>query len=171
MSNIIKHKRSNISGLVPSTGSIEQAELAINIFDGKLYTKNSSNSIINLGVTSISGTSITPDSGNFTNSLQVNGSGVSLIGHSHTSSDIINFNSSVNGLVNGIYAPLNSPLFTGIPIVPTAASGTNTNQIASTSFVKNEINNTITSIISIDGGSSTTLDQYIIIDGGSATTV
>ena len=83
MSNIIKHKRSNISGLVPSTGSIDQAELAINIFDGKLYTKNSSNSVINLGVTSISGTSITPDSGNFTSGLYVNGVPVSLSGHQH----------------------------------------------------------------------------------------
>ena len=83
MSNIIKHKSSNISGLVPSTGSIDQAELAINIFDGKLYTKNSSNSVINLGVTSISGTSITPDSGNFTSGLYVNGVPVSLSGHQH----------------------------------------------------------------------------------------
>jgi hypothetical protein len=98
MPNIIKHKRNSVAGTVPGTGVLDQGELAINLVDGKLYTKNSSNSIINLGVTSISGTSITPSSGNFINSLQLNGTGVSLIGHTHTASDITNFNSSVSGL-------------------------------------------------------------------------
>ncbi|NBU34745.1 hypothetical protein EBS40_09060, partial [bacterium] len=114
-------------------------------------------------------------SGNFT-SLTVNNTGVSLNGHTHSSSDITNFNSSVSGLVNGIYAPLtgtlnqfanttssqlssvisdetgsgllvfnNSPTFTGVPLVPTATSGTNTNQIASTSFVRTEISNLVNS--------------------------
>jgi hypothetical protein len=42
---------------------------------------------------------ITAISGNFTQSLQVNGTGVSISGHTHTSSDITNFNSSVSGLL------------------------------------------------------------------------
>lgn len=114
-------------------------------------------------------------SGNFT-SLAVNNTGVSLSGHIHSSSDITNFNSSVSGLINGIYAPLtgtlnqfanttssqlssvisdetgsgllvfnNSPTFTGVPLAPTATSGTNTNQIASTSFVRTEISNLVNS--------------------------
>jgi hypothetical protein len=33
-------------------------------------------------------------------------------------------------------APLASPMFTGTPIAPTAASGTDTTQIATTAFVK-----------------------------------
>lgn len=37
----------------------------------------------------------------------------------------------------------NSPNFSGTPTVPTATSGTNTNQIASTAFVRTEINNLI----------------------------
>lgn len=37
------------------------------------------------------------------------------------------------------------PTFTGTPLVPTAASGTNTNQIASTSFVRTEISNLVSS--------------------------
>lgn len=40
---------------------------------------------------------------------------------------------------------LNSPSFTGTPTVPTAASGTNSNQIASTSFVRTEISNLVAS--------------------------
>ena len=38
-------------------------------------------------------------------------------------------------------APLASPAFTGTPIAPTAASGTNTTQIATTAFVQGELAN------------------------------
>jgi hypothetical protein len=106
MSNIIKHKRSDISGLVPGTGSIDQAELAINIFDGKLYTKNINNSIINLGVSSISGTNITPNSGNFTNSLRLNNSGVSVTGHSHSISDITNLQTALDSKQSSLTNPV-----------------------------------------------------------------
>ena len=69
----------------------------------------------------------------------------SLVGHTHTTSDITNFNNSVSGLISGVYAPLNSPSFTGTPTVPTAASGTNTSQIASTAFVRSELSNLVAS--------------------------
>ena len=42
-------------------------------------------------------------------------------------------------------ANIASPTFTGIPLAPTATSGTNTTQIATTAFVKGEINNLIDS--------------------------
>ena len=86
---------------------------------------------------------VTANSGNFTNSLTVNSTGVSISGHTHTSSDITNFNSSVSGLVSGIYAPLSSPALIGTPTAPTASSGTNTTQIASTAFVRTEISNLV----------------------------
>jgi hypothetical protein len=88
---------------------------------------------------------ITSNNGNFIDSLRLNGTGVSISGHTHTSSDITNFNSGVSGLVSGIYAPLSSPALIGTPTVPTAASGTNTTQIASTSFVRTEISNLVAS--------------------------
>ena len=40
-------------------------------------------------------------------------------------------------------ANIASPTFTGTPIAPTASSGTNTTQIATTAFVKGEINNLV----------------------------
>ena len=83
MANTIQHKRSSTSGVAPAASGLSQGELAINIADGKLYTKNNSNTVINLGVTSISGTYITPASGNFSNSLKVNGVEVSVSGHNH----------------------------------------------------------------------------------------
>ena len=42
-------------------------------------------------------------------------------------------------------APLASPAFTGTPTAPTATSGTNTTQIATTAFVKNAIDSLPTS--------------------------
>src|SRR5690606_35549650 len=40
-------------------------------------------------------------------------------------------------------ANLNSPTFTGTPLVPTATVGTNTTQIATTAFVTNAVNSTV----------------------------
>ena len=41
--------------------------------------------------------------------------------------------------INTTYAPLNNPELTGVPIAPTATKGTNTNQIATTSFVASAV--------------------------------
>jgi hypothetical protein len=68
-----------------------------------------------------------------------------LSSHNHISSNITDFNTSVSGLVNGIYAPLSSPSLTGTPLTPTANAGTNNTQIASTAFVRTEISNLVAS--------------------------
>ena len=60
MANLIQHKRSSTPGVVPTSGNLSYGELAINYSDGKLYTKNNSNNIINLPVASINGANITP---------------------------------------------------------------------------------------------------------------
>lgn len=54
-------------------------------------------------------------SGSF-NSLNVNGTGVSLVGHTHTASDITNFNTSVSGLLTPYQLLLTNPV-TGTGIV------------------------------------------------------
>lgn len=59
-------------------------------------------------------------SGNFTNSLQLNGTGVSVSGHTHTSSDITNFNSAVSGLVSGVYVPVTRTITPGSGLVGTS---------------------------------------------------
>lgn len=114
--NDITNFNSGVSGLLPH---ISGSQYISTNFNNNIYT--------------ISATGLQP-SGNY-----------SIIGHTHTSSEITDFNNSVNGLVSGVYAPLNSPSFSGVPTVPTASSGTNTNQIASTSFVRNEISNLVNS--------------------------
>jgi uncharacterized protein YlzI (FlbEa/FlbD family) len=45
--------------------------------------------------------------------------------------------------INTIYASLSSPTLTGTPLAPTASSGTNTTQIATTAFVTTAVDNLI----------------------------
>ena len=76
----------------------------VTILSSQISNFNSSVSGLVSGIYApISGTvftgSISSPSGNFTSSLQVNGTDVSISGHTHTSSSITNFNSSVSGLL------------------------------------------------------------------------
>jgi hypothetical protein len=157
-SNHITDFNSSVSGLLPvkniSSGS------GINV------TNNSGNFVIavtgTFGLTSeevddrvgnllVGGSNIVLNYNDFANQLTISTSGLqpsgnySVVGHTHSTNDITNFNSEVNSLVSGIYAPLNSPNFSGIPTVPTASSGTNSTQAASTAFVRNEISNLVNS--------------------------
>ena len=45
MTTVIKPKRSETALAVPSSGSLEVGELALNVTDGKFYTKTSANAI------------------------------------------------------------------------------------------------------------------------------
>ena len=49
MTTVIKPKRSAVPASVPTSGQLEIGELAINIPDGKLYTKDSTGTIKELG--------------------------------------------------------------------------------------------------------------------------
>jgi hypothetical protein len=50
MANTIKIKQSAVSAKVPTAAQLEQGELAINTLDEKLYTKNSSGTVVEVGV-------------------------------------------------------------------------------------------------------------------------
>lgn len=73
-------------------------------------------------------------------------------------------------------ANINSPTFTGSPAAPTATTGSNTTQIATTAYVKGEIDalGTIGTIasqdaddVSITGGSITGITDLAVADGGT----
>ena len=49
MSTVIKPKRSEVAQRVPSAGSLATGELAMNITDGKFYTKKADNSVVEVG--------------------------------------------------------------------------------------------------------------------------
>lgn len=60
-----------------------------------------------------------------------------------SSAQLANIISDETGSGNLVFS--NSPTLTGIPLTPTASSGTNNNQIASTAFVRTEISNLVNS--------------------------
>ena len=49
MATVIKPKRSEVAASVPSTGDLEVGEIALNIVDGKFFTKTSSNVVKEVG--------------------------------------------------------------------------------------------------------------------------
>jgi hypothetical protein len=51
MANTIKLRRSAVAGKVPAVGDLQLGELALNTYDGKLYTKkdNGTASVVELG--------------------------------------------------------------------------------------------------------------------------
>ncbi len=49
MSTVIKPKRSETALAVPTAGSLATGELAMNVTDGKLYTKKTDNSVVEVG--------------------------------------------------------------------------------------------------------------------------
>jgi len=49
MATVIKPKRSEVAASVPSTGDLEVGEIALNITDGKFFTKTSSNVVKEVG--------------------------------------------------------------------------------------------------------------------------
>jgi hypothetical protein len=74
-------------------------------------------------------------------------------------------------------APINSPVFTGVPAGPTAAPGTNTTQLATTAFTSAAITAATGSLgtmatqnansVSITGGSVTGITDLAVADGGT----
>jgi hypothetical protein len=65
-------------------------------------------------------------------------------------------------------APLASPTFTGIPVVPTATSGTNTTQAASTAFVNSAISSYTAPVTSVAGRTGTVVLSTTDISGISS---
>ena len=49
MATVIKPKRSETASAIPTAGSLEVGELALNVTDGKFYTKTSANAIKEVG--------------------------------------------------------------------------------------------------------------------------
>jgi len=58
-----------------------------------------------------------------------------------TSASATGNSASLGGIPAASYALLSSPSFSGSPVVPTAAAGASTTQIANTLFIKNELSN------------------------------
>lgn len=65
---------------------------------------------------------------------------------------------SINS-VTADYALLDSPAFTGTPTAPTAAAGTNTTQVATTAFVKGEVDTAVSGLVNSAPAALDTLNE------------
>ena len=75
MSTVIKLKRSETPSQIPSAGSLAVGELAMNVTDGKFYTKNSGGSVVEVGgAGSATLQDITSNGAVTTNNIVLNGS-------------------------------------------------------------------------------------------------
>ena len=75
MTTVFKPKRSEVAASVPTTGQLEVGELALNITDGKFYTKTSSNIVKEVGGAGAVTLQGATNSGNTTtNDIVLNGS-------------------------------------------------------------------------------------------------
>ena len=75
MSTVIKPKRSETALAIPSAGSLEAGELAMNVTDGKFYTKTSGGSVVEVGgAGSVTLQDVTTNGAVTTNDITLNGS-------------------------------------------------------------------------------------------------
>jgi hypothetical protein len=82
MATVIKPKRSEVAASVPATGDLEVGELALNIADGKFYTKTSSNVVKEVGgAGSVTLQSVTNIGASTTNDILLNGADIIFEGN------------------------------------------------------------------------------------------
>ena len=74
MSTVIKLKRSETPSQIPSSGSLEPGELAMNVTDGKFFTKTSGGTVKEVGgAGSVSLQDVTDNGAITTNDITLNG--------------------------------------------------------------------------------------------------
>ena len=74
MSTVIKLKRSETPSQIPSSGSLEAGELAMNVTDGKFFTKTSGGTVKEVGgAGSVSLQDVTDNGAVTTNDITLNG--------------------------------------------------------------------------------------------------
>ena len=74
MSTVIKLKRSETPSQIPGSGSLEVGELAMNVTDGKFYTKNSGGTVLEVGgAGSVTLQDVTDNGAITTNDITLNG--------------------------------------------------------------------------------------------------
>jgi hypothetical protein len=75
MTTVIKPKRSEVAASIPSSGQLEVGEIALNITDGKFFTKTSSNIVKEVGgAGAITLQGVTNNGAISTNDIVLNGS-------------------------------------------------------------------------------------------------
>ena len=98
MANKIIIKKSSVAGKVPATGDLDIAELAVNLADAKLFTKNASGTVIQLGGGSGSGDVVGPSSATDNALVRFDGTTGKLIQNGLITSDDAGNVANINSL-------------------------------------------------------------------------
>ena len=88
---------------------------------------------------------VTPPAANTLSVTSNSGGALALSGTQGNVTSVTLSPTSASLTLASLFAPLNSPQFTGIPIAPTASAGTNTTQLATTAFVSTAVANLVDS--------------------------
>lgn len=125
--------KTSISGNA-GTATVLETTRTIAISGGATGTATSFNggSNISIPITSLDASKLSG-----TASINTTGSSGSCTGNAATATKATQ--DAAGNIINSTYAPLASPSLTGNPTAPTAATGTNTTQIATTAFVQGAI--------------------------------
>lgn len=113
MANKIIIKKSSVAGKVPAAGDLEIGELAVNLTDQKLYSKNASGTVVQLGGGSGSGDVVGPASATDNALARFDGTTGKLIQDGTVTQDD-----------NGNLANVNSVAFDTTPTTPPTTTGT-----------------------------------------------
>lgn len=149
-------RRSSVPAKAPTTAQLALGEMSINTYDGILYfLKNTAgaNSVVALGPVPATANALSTArsiglTGDATGTVNFDGSAGVTIATTLANSGVVagtwnNVTVNAKGLItagaNAAYAPLASPIFTGIPTAPTANLATNTTQLATTAFVQSAL--------------------------------
>ena len=113
MANKIIIKKSSVAGKVPAAGDLEIGELAVNLADQKLYSKNASGTVVQLGGSSGSGDVVGPSSATDNALARFDGTTGKLIQNGTVTQDD-----------DGNLANVNSVTFDTTPTTPPTTTGT-----------------------------------------------
>jgi hypothetical protein len=86
-----------------------------------------------------------------------------------TTAFVVGVVNQLAGQVSAQFAPINAPVFTGVPTAPTAQPGNSTGQLATTAFVMNAVTESTTGVASFNARTgAVTLETTDVIDAGGA---
>ena len=153
MAQTLLLKRSAVAGNVPTTAQMQLGEVGINTYDGRMFIlqNNGTAQIVeianrpytdatyvfaNSSITAGTATKITYDSkGLVTSGTTLSASDIPSLSWSKITSGTP---TTLAGYGITDAAPLASPALTGVPTAPTAATSTNSTQLATTAYVQNQ---------------------------------
>lgn len=125
VSSQVTNFASSVSGLIPVKSVVAGSGISVTASGDNAFIistsgldSNSVKDVIGASITGVSGVAVS-----YNNSSKI--TTISLSDPTIQAADVTDFNSSVSGLVSGVYAPISSPVFTGSVTIPSGSGNFN----------------------------------------------